>query len=563
MRDAPGDHPEESKFRYRRLRKYSILLTVLVSLTPLIIMTFINSHQYQKALRAEMTYPISRQTSNTRRSLEAFTAERRSALNLIIKEKSFEDLLDHENLTFTLRHLKESFGGFVDLGLIDAQGQQRSYVGPYDLEGKIYTDQDWFHEVQLKGVYVSDVFKGYRGFPHFVIAVMHEGSDRSFYILRATIDSDVLYHKILSQSMSPSTDAFLVNRSGILQTPSRFHGDILKKCALPIPPYSAKSEVLEEVDLDGKPYVLGYAYIENSPFILMEVIQPQFFMRSWLSVRNNLLFFLGISIVLILIVIIWGSYYMVGRIREADLKRVKALHQIEYTNKMASIGRLAAGVAHEINNPLAIIYENAGMLTDMITYGDNIPKQDKFLKHIKSIISSVDRCSAVTHRLLGFAKRMDPHIEQIEPEGLIKEVLGFLGKEALHRNIVVNVHAAEDLPAIQSDRGQLQQVFLNIINNAFAAIENSGQIDIAIEERGHDRLAVMITDNGKGIPKEELERIFEPFFTTKKEYGTGLGLSITYGIIKKLGGDIFVKSKVGVGTTFTVILPFQVSESGE
>jgi two-component system NtrC family sensor kinase len=109
----------------------------------------------------------------------------------------------------------------------------------------------------------------------------------------------------------------------------------------------------------------------------------------------------------------------------------------------------------------------------------------------------------------------------------------------------------------------LQQVFLNIINNAFAAIENSGQIDIAIEERGHDRLAVMITDNGKGIPKDELERIFEPFFTTKKEYGTGLGLSITYGIIKKLGGDIFVKSRVGVGTTFTVILPFRVSESGE
>lgn len=555
--------PEQTKFRYRRLRKYSIFLTALVSLTPLIIMTIINSVQYKKALRAEMIYPISRQTSNTKRSLEAFIAERRSALNLIIHEKSFKDLLDRDKLAATLNHIKQSFGGFVDLGLICSDGQHCSYVGPYNLEGKNYRDQDWFHEVTLKGVYVSDVFKGYRGFPHLVIAVMHQMEEGNFYILRATIDSDILYRIILSQRTRPSTDVFLINYSGVFQTPSRYHGNILEECDLLIPPYSSESEVIEEVDNEGNPYVLGYAYIENSPFILMEVIQPQFFMRSWLSVRNNLLLFLGISIIIILAVIIWGSYYMVGRIREVDLKRVKALHQIEYTNKMASIGRLAAGVAHEINNPLAIINENAGMLNDMMTYGSSLPDKEKVMKHVKSIISSVDRCSATTHRLLGFAKRMDPRVEEINLNQLLREVLGFLGKEAEHRNVSVNFDVPESLPAIKSDRGQLQQVFLNIINNAFAAVDDGGRVDIRMNEIGDERVAVVIKDDGKGIPKDELERIFEPFFTTKKEYGTGLGLSITYGIVKKLGGDINVKSKVGMGATFTVILPVELTKVQE
>jgi two-component system NtrC family sensor kinase len=563
VKDEVKTGPERSKFRYRRIRRYSIFLAALVSLTPLVIMTIINSHQYQKALKAEMINPISRQTSNAKRSLEAFSASRRSALRLIVSEKSFEELLDREKLASTLRHMRESFRGFVDLGLIDSEGRQRSYVGPYSLEGKVYKDQDWFHEAIMRGVYVSDVFEGYRGFPHMVIAVMHEKEDGDFYILRATIDSDILYRQILSQRMSPASDMFLINHSGILQTPSRYHGNVLEKCPLPVPPYSPESEVIEDVDAEGNPYVLGYAYIENSPFILMEAIQPQFFMRSWLVVRNNLLLFLGISAVIILAVVIWGSYYMVGRIREADLRRVKSLHQIEYTNKMASIGRLAAGVAHEINNPLAIVNENAGVLKDMITYGEHFPKQEKVLKHVKSILSSVDRCSAITHRLLGFAKRMDPHVDEINLHELLKEVLGFLGKEAEHRNIDVQFNISDGLPVVQSDRGQLQQVFLNIINNAFAAVSEGGRIDIDMRERDADKVAIEIKDNGKGIAKAELERIFEPFFTTKKEYGTGLGLSITYGIVKRLGGDITVESKVGVGTAFTVILPIEYTKVEE
>ncbi|MBD3219569.1 MAG: GHKL domain-containing protein [candidate division Zixibacteria bacterium] len=545
------------RFRYRRLKRYSILLTAIVAITPLIIMTIINSHQYQKALKADLIYPISRQTSNTRRSLESFIEERRAALDLIIKEKNYEELYDHDKLANTLRHLKESIDGFIDLSLIDSRGKQVAYVGPYRLEGRNYSDQDWFHEVSIKGVYVSDVFLGYRDSPHFVIAVVHEKANADYYILRATIDSEMLYRKILSQILRPTSDAFLVNKEGILQTPSADHGKVLEKSAIPVPPYSPHSEVLEKKDADNNLYILGYAYIENSPFILMEVIQPEAFMQNWLTMRNNLVWFLGISIILILIVIVWGSFHMVNKIREADVKRIKLLHQVEYTNKMASIGRLAAGVSHEINNPLAIINESAGMLNDILSVGDAFPMREKVSKSVNSILRNVDRCSRITHRLLGFAKRMDTKIESLDIHELITEVLGFLEKEALHRNIKIDTNFPDNLPAITSDRGQLQQVFLNILNNAIDAISEGGKIDIDVKLRKNDKIDVIIKDTGRGISKQDLERIFEPFFSTKKEHGTGLGLSITYGIVQKLGGKIAAKSKVGEGTTFTVTLPVE------
>jgi signal transduction histidine kinase len=246
--------------------------------------------------------------------------------------------------------------------------------------------------------------------------------------------------------------------------------------------------------------------------------------------------------------------------READERRAALYHHMEYSNKLASIGRLAAGVAHEINNPLAIINEKAGLVLDLVAVGPESQHQQRLVAAVDSILRSVGRCKKVTHRLLGFARHMEVHNEPIDLENLLKEVLGFLEKEAEYRNLVVSFQVEEDLPMVNSDRGQLQQVFLNILNNAFAAVSEGGEIGIEIAREGADRVAVTVADNGVGIPQEHLERIFEPFFTTKQGSGTGLGLSITYGIVKKLDGEIRVDSSAGEGTRFTVSLP--VSQKG-
>jgi two-component system, NtrC family, sensor kinase len=251
---------------------------------------------------------------------------------------------------------------------------------------------------------------------------------------------------------------------------------------------------------------------------------------------------------------------MVNRLKESDERREAAYRQVEHTQKLSSIGRLAAGVAHEINNPLAIISEKAGLITDLMELKPDFPDKERFGGVVAAILKSVERCRAITHRLLGFARRMEVQVEVLDLNDVVSDVLGFLEKEALYRNVQVSSQLARDLPRISSDRGQLQQVFLNIVNNALAAVEDGGSVSVTTFERDVDTVAVSIQDNGTGMSEETLKHIFEPFFTTKKgSAGTGLGLSITYGIVKKLGGDIDVHSKQGVGSTFTVYLPKKAS----
>jgi signal transduction histidine kinase len=224
---------------------------------------------------------------------------------------------------------------------------------------------------------------------------------------------------------------------------------------------------------------------------------------------------------------------------------------------MAAIGRLSAGVAHEINNPLAIIEENAGLLKDLASMSEESLPNSKVIERVEAILKSVERCSAITHRLLGFAKHMDVRRDRVNLEVLVREVLGFLEKEAVHRDLQVTLDIPDDLPEIETGRGELQQVFLNIINNAFAAVQDGGKIHVSMDSFGEDRVLVHIVDDGVGIPENVLKHIFEPFFTTKKGSGTGLGLSITYGIVEKLGGKISVNSRVDEGTTFVIDLPIK------
>jgi signal transduction histidine kinase len=537
----------------------TVLLIAGVSIAPLVIIGALDFYQDQQALKDEIARPLLRLTSANKHSIERYLEERSAALKYVVIEKSYEELSDQDTLQRTFNNLRKSFGGFVDLGLIDSTGKQITYVGPYDLLGKNYEDQEWFSEILHRGMYISDIFLGYRDFPHFVIAVKHKREDGGFHILRATTDTAVLSRHIPSLALGPAGDAFIINNEGVLQTPSQFYGDTLSVFPLSIPDRSTEPTVEELSDSDGHSYMVGYAHIEQSPFISVIMRRSDDLMGTWFTLRARRLGFLAVSVGIMLILIMGTSSYLVSRIREADMRRAKLLHSVEYTNKMASVGRLAAGVAHEVNNPLAIISEKAGLVKDILSLSQDYPQREKFLQLINSILKSVDRCSSITHRLLGFSKRSDTRIATIDLGTLITEVLSFLEKEIGYRNIMLEMHVADDLPSIESDRGQLQQVFLNIINNAIEELGDGGKIDISLTRSDDGMVAATIADNGGGIAEEDLKSIFEPFFTTKMEYGTGLGLSITYGIVDRLGGSIDVRSSVGEGTSFTVTLPIHYS----
>ena len=559
-----GDAPQEvgqqaeaqdqliSQRRYRKIMVAVVLSVSVVAIAPVLIMTGIADHQYQQAFRTEATQEMVRLAANGKQSLESFVSEHLSALNMVVRGRSYDELQDPRRLNRLLTNLKQSFGGFVDVGVIDADGIQVSYAGPYELEGRGYADYEWFDEASVRGNHVSDVFMGYRNVPHFVIAVRQDLGGGNWFVLRATIGTDIIDRLLRSLVAEPGSDAFILNREGVLQTPSQLYGDVLNAASLPPFAPSSEIELVELVDESGRSLIASYGQVPGSPFTLV-LLRPESGVHA--ALRRDLLLILGISVLFLLALVFGGSAYVVNRAREADMRRASVYHKMEYTNKMAALGRLSAGVAHEINNPLSIITEKAGLVKDHLMLSEELPPREKLIALVNSVLNSADRCGGITHRLLGFAKHMEVQRENIDLDVLIKGVLGFLEKEAVYRDIEVAFNIPEDPPTITSDRGQLQQVFLNIINNAFAAVHEGGHIEIGIERAGNNAVEVSITDDGGGIPEEHLSHIFDPFFTTKKSGGTGLGLSITYGIVQKLRGQIAVRSKVGEGTCFTVTLP--------
>ncbi len=570
--EQPDQDPLISRSRYRRMFLAGVLTVSAVALVPLAIMSAMSYRQYRQAFRLEMTRPMLRFAEAGKQSLESSLSERLSALARLARETSYDTLRDSRRLEAILSDIKGMGDGIVDLGVIRDDGVQVSYAGPYALTGRNYADQTWFREVATRGSYISDVFMGYRNLPHIVIAIQGDRGDGRWFALRASLDTDVFHwlvrdrgsrrpeqgsvcHRCHSLGVPAFSDAFIVNREGVLQTPSRLYGPVLARAPIPTLPTAREAQFTEIVDTAGVPLAAAFADIDRSPFTLVLVAPRDALHAGWRPLRRDLVLFPLISGLIILGVIVAGSLYVVNRAREADRKRAALFHKMEYTNKLAAIGRLGAGVAHEINNPLAIISQKAGLLHDLLTMSEDLPPKPKILELVESVQRSAERCGGITHRLLGFAKHMDVEREAINLEALLREVLGFLEKEASYRSIQISLAADDDVPPIISDRGQLQQVFLNIINNAFAAVEDGGRIEIGIRRQGDAAVAVTIADNGVGIPQEHMEQIFDPFFTTKKGAGTGLGLSITYGIVQKLGGEISVNSEVGVGTRFTVTLP--------
>jgi two-component system NtrC family sensor kinase len=230
--------------------------------------------------------------------------------------------------------------------------------------------------------------------------------------------------------------------------------------------------------------------------------------------------------------------------------------QLVEVEKLASLGRVAAGVAHEINNPLAVINEKAGLLQDFLEVSGDFKHRERFGTLLEGITDSVKRCRAITHRLLGFARRVEVTVEPIELNDLVSRVREYLEGDRAEKGIRIELRLAAGLPAAHTDRVEFEQVLVNILKNAIDAVPAGGEIVVTTLAKNQRWLQIVIADNGPGIPPEQIKRLFEPFFTTKeKGKGTGLGLFVSRGIMKKLGGRILVESIVGTGTNFTLELP--------
>jgi len=555
-----GDDYSPSVIDFRRVWRLAVIALASVAIVPLLLISFVDYNKSKEAMESEVLLRTSRFTSNTWRTVSFFLSERLLALDFIVKDNPYTELCNPLKLKSIKENLRKELGGFTDLGVIDSDGVQHTYVGLYDLQGINYHGQEWFNQVLERKIYISEVFLGFRNVPHLVLAVKHELPGDSFYVLRATLDME-RFNRLLNQlEISRRGDAFIVNRTGVLQTPSRHHGEVLQTIPLDMPPPSDRTETAKGETHSSVSIFIGYRFIPDTSFVLMVIKESDEVMSDWFRTRLEMAGFLILSITLILVVILSMATYLVNRIYIADKRRLFALHQIEYSNKMAALGRLSAGVAHEINNPLAIINEKAGLIKDLFKLGKEYRDDPKLIGLVDSITSSVGRCAAITKRLLSFAKPMDGSFKTVNLRDVIVETLGFMGKEAEYRNIQFVVDIPDDVSIIQSDCGKLQQIFLNLISNSFAAMSIDGHLEIRVARAGDADISIIVSDDGCGMSEEEQKLAFEPFFSTRSVAGgTGLGLSITYNLVNELGGKISVESEKGVGTNFVITLPQRTS----
>ena len=553
---------------YHHLTRNMLLTIIIVSVLPTILISGIVLYQFQISYEEKVHAHLRELVLKNKNDIDNFLREKLDDIRFLGNTFSFEQLRDEGFLQDRLKGLQQVYGRvFVDLGVVNSKGVQVAYAGPFRLGRAVYSESDWFLKAIQRDHFKSDVFLGLRGLPHFIIAVRENWKGEK-WILRATIDFVAFNNLVENLRIGETGFAFILNRKAELQTkplldliPNK--GPYVKFLRNP-QEFKNGVRIVEQDDSSGHKIIYVAAILKHGDWLLVCQQRASDAFADFTSTTNITIVLILLGAICIVVTAFVLAKKMVARLAKADRETELMNDQIVEAGKLASLGELAAGIAHEINNPVAIMVEEAGWLEDLLEEqelkkGENL---DEFERALKQIRTQGRRCKDITHKLLSFARKTDSRIQDVSINDLIEELIMLSEQRAKYSNVTIQADLKKNLPTVRVSESELQQVFLNLINNALDAMEKTGgNLTISTRMEGSniiigDHILIEVADDGPGIPAANLAKIFDPFFTTKPVgKGTGLGLSICYGIIKKMGGNIEARSVIEACTTFAVKLP--------
>jgi signal transduction histidine kinase len=464
----------------------------------------------------------------------------------------------------TLERLRGKHPEIMDAALLDQDGTTLAYAGPSVYRGSHIRPGRWLAEAFERGTGVGDVAAGQLGLPHFALARRLELDGRPF-VLRVSLDPEV-FNRVLTDVLTEGVSVFVVNREG--QVVAGSGGQILTRERELLGPVFP--DRIGQVFRDARSGAAFASSVMNHGGWILAVREPA---ASVFGATRSALLFVGVSALFGGIVVFLSSLYLSGYVEKMllhrDEERESLREQLYRAGRLAELGEMAAGFAHEINNPLQIMKSDQAYMEMLLKdFRGRIPDDPGFDRDVEELMSSlgqfrvqIDRCARITHSILNFGRAGAAEERNIDLARFLPEVATMIRKKAELANVALKLALPPERLVVRVDAGRLQQVLLNLLNNAMYAVGEasdgrSGEIVLSCAPEGQDKVRIAIADNGVGIDPEQRKIIFTPFFTTKPAgSGTGLGLSVCHGLVDGMKGILDFTSVRGEGSTFFIILP--------
>ncbi len=554
--------------RYATLKKTILACMILVPVIPFILVLGVGYYYFTTSLESSTISSMKRIIEDHRQMIDSFLRERKADLEFILNSYSYDTLAEPRRLSDILTQLQKKSSAFVDLGLFNEEGIHVNYSGPYQLAGMDYGQEAWFNQVVKEGYYISDIFMGFRRIPHFIIAVKREDFDGQ-RVLRATIDTHTFSGLVKKVRIGMTGEGYILNAEGMFQTERRSGGNLMdtEPDNLIHASYEPGIKTFTQKDLGGKDWFFATTWMQEKKWLLVVRQEKADVFRDLRSATYLIVLIAVIGGCAIIGIALYLTDRIVRRMEEMDSEKDRLGEQLIRASRLAELGEMSAGFAHEINNPLQIMKSEQTLiqtiLSDLKDKGQINESEDlaELEDSVHQIAIQTDRCAEITRAILRFGRHEESKAQDVSLQTFIPEVVAMIEKKAGVHGIRIEQNIEQDAPPVYVDSSQLQQVLLNLLNNAIDAIiekhgVDGGEIIVDAVRSDDAKMKITVHDNGCGIDPDCLDKIFTPFFTTKPVgKGTGLGLSICYGIIGNMGGTMEVDSQQGMGTAMTIHLP--------